>query len=73
MEKLLLMCKAGKRPAQCGFTCDSCFSRDVIYGHVCDKCGIELYDDECSENGEPEFCASCAGKIIKEAYYKENA
>lgn len=66
-----LLCQAGKRPVQCGFKCNECFSQDIYYDHVCDACGKTLLDEELRPDGEHEFCADCAGKIIKEAYYKE--
>lgn len=68
-----LLCQAGKRPAQCGFKCNECFAQDIYYDHVCDACGKILLESELTPDGEPEFCADCASKIIKSAYYKENA
>lgn len=59
METLALMCKAGKRPAQCGFRCQQCYAHDSIIIHVCDKCKVELYDEEYKFDGSPELCSKC--------------
>lgn len=59
MEVFAVMCKSGKSPAQCGFRCQSCYSHDGIYIHVCDKCKVELYEDEYKFDGSPELCADC--------------
>lgn len=59
MEKNLLLCKAGKHPAQCGFCCQQCRAHDVYVTHVCDKCKVELYEEEYKFDGSPELCSDC--------------
>ena len=73
MTRDVLMCRAGKEPAQCGFNCASCLSYDVCIVDYCDICNqtIDDWAEDYNEYHFPEtgkdICKKCREKIMKES------
>ena len=64
MYKTFLMCKAGKKPAQCGFGCKFCYAYDTVQLALCDVCNLELTDDEFEKytKSKKMLCDKCRAK-----------
>lgn len=73
MTRNVLMCKADRDPAKCGFACRQCYSYDMCAVDYCDACNLpiddwaERYEEyHITETGQ-DICKKCREKIMKES------